>query len=316
MEKRQDRKAMGVSRSFWKRLVRDFRIHKWKYVIVLPVLIYLALFCYKPMYGILIAFQNYRPTLGVKGSQWVGLAQFKSFFQDVYFWRILRNTFAISGLSILFGFPMPILLALMLNEVRSKWFKRTVQTVSYMPYFVSTVVVCSLIRAFCSSKGVFNDVIALFGGTRMDLLYKSEYFYPIYILSGIWQSVGWDSIIYLAALSGIDQEQYEAARVDGAGRLRQMVSITLPGLAPTIVILFILRMGGILNVGYEKILLLYQPLTYEVADVISTYVYRRGIVETNFSYSTAVGLFNSVVNVVFLLTANWLSRKSEQTGLF
>lgn len=312
------KRAAGAGRnaSFGKRLKRDLKMNLWKYIIILPVLVYLAIFCYKPMYGIIIAFKNYRVSLGIGGSPWVGFGQFKAFFNDVYFGRLLRNTFTISGLSILFGFPMPILLALLLNEIRVKWFKRTVQTISYMPYFISIVVTCGLIKAFCQSDGVLNDLIAFFGGSRANLLSDKKMFYPIYILSNIWQSIGWDSIIYLAALTGIDQEQYEAARVDGAGRLRQMISITLPGLMPTITILFILKMGGILNVGYEKILLLYQPLTYEVADVISTYVYRRGILEANFSYSTAVGLFNSVVNIFFLLLTNRLSKKINQTGLF
>lgn len=302
--------------SFRTRAVRDWKMNKYKYLIILPVLIYLAIFCYKPMYGIVIAFQNYRIRLGISGSQWVGLDQFKAFFQDIYFWRLLRNTFSISGLSILFGFPMPILLALLLNEVRVKWFKRTVQTISYMPYFISMVVICGLITTFCQTNGVVNDLITFFGGERRNLLSEKGLFYPIYIISGIWQSIGWDSIIYLAALSGIDQEQYEAAKVDGAGRIRQMISVTLPGLMPTITILLILRLGSILSVGYEKILLLYQPLTYEAADVISTYVYRKGILESNFSYSTAVGLFNSMVNICFLLVANRLGKKISETGLF
>lgn len=320
MENLQRKERMTTVRpareSFRTRAVRDWRMNKYKYLIVLPVLIYLAVFCYKPMYGVVIAFQNYRIRLGISGSEWVGLNQFKAFFQDVYFWRLLRNTFSISGLSILFGFPMPIFLALLLNEVRVKWFKRTVQTISYMPYFISMVVVCGLINNFCQTNGVFNDITAFFGGERRNLLSDKELFYPIYVISGIWQSIGWDSIIYLAALSGIDQEQYEAARVDGAGRIRQMVSVTLPGLMPTITILLILRLGNILGVGFEKILLLYQPLTYETADVISTYVYRKGILESNFSYSTAVGLFNSLVNICFLLAANRLGKKISETGLF
>ncbi len=301
---------------FTTRMIKDYKRNKYKYLIVLPVLIYLILFAYKPMYGIVIAFQNYKPFLGIEGSRWVGFDNFTAFFNDVYFLRLLRNTFSISLLSILFGFPAPIILALLLNEIRSTKFKRVVQTVSYMPYFISIVVVCGLIRAFSQTDGVFNDIIAAFGGQRSNLLSYKENFYPIYILSGIWQSVGWDSIIYLAALAGIDQEQYEAAKVDGAGRVKQMLFITLPGLMPTITVLFILRMGGILNVGYEKILLLYQPLTYEVADVISTYVYRKGIVEANYSFSTAVGLFNSLVNIIFLVVTNQLSKKANNTSLF
>ena len=297
-------------------LSKDFKRNKYKYLIISPVVIYLLLFAYKPMYGIIIAFQNYRPFLGISGSPWVGFDNFKAFFQDVYFFRLLRNTFSISFLSILFGFPAPILLALLLNEIRNVRFKRVVQTISYMPYFISIVVVCGLIRAFCQTDGVFNDIIAAFGGNRANLLSSKENFYPIYIISGIWQSIGWDSIIYLAALTGIDQEQYEAAKVDGAGRLKQMFYITLPGLMPTITVLFILRMGGILNVGYEKILLLYQPLTYEVADVISTYVYRKGILEANYSFSTAIGLFNSLVNICFLMITNQISKKVNDNSLF
>lgn len=268
------------------------------------------------MYGVIIAFQNYKPFLGISGSKWVGLDNFITFFRDIYFIRLLRNTLSISFLSILFGFPAPILLALLLNEIRSNRFKRTVQTISYMPYFISIVVVCGLLKTFCQTDGVFNDLIVAFGGERSNLLSVKENFYPIYILSGIWQSVGWDSIIYLAALTSIDQEQYEAAKVDGAGRLKQMIFITLPGLMPTITVLFILRMGGILNVGYEKILLMYQPLTYGVSDVISTYVYRKGIIEANYSFSTAVGLFNSAVNIFFLLITNQLSKKANDTSIF
>lgn len=309
--------SAGISRvGLGQTLARDFARNKYKYLIILPVIIYLAIFAYKPMYGIVIAFQRFRPSLGIAESPWVGFQNFQQFFSDIYFWRLLRNTFSISGLSILFGFPAPILLALLLNELTSNKFKRTVQTISYMPYFISIVVVCGLIKAFCQSDGVFNDIAVMLGGQRTNLLSDKNMFYPIYILSGIWQSVGWDSIIYLAALSGIDQEQYEAARVDGAGRFRQMLSITLPGLFPTIMVLFILRMGGILNVGYEKVLLLYQPMTYEVADVISTYVFRKGIMEANYSFSTAVGLFNSLVNVSFLLATNWLNKKFNEVSLF
>ena len=306
----------GSAATLRKRIAQDFKRHKFKYLIVLPVLIYFILFHYKPMYGIVIAFQRFRASVGIAGSPWVGFDNFARFLQDPYFWQLLRNTFTISLLTLVFSFPAPILLALLLNEIRVRWFKRTVQTISYMPHFIAMVVACAMIKAFCQTNGIFNDIIALFGGTRANLLSNTSLFYPIYILSGIWQGVGWNSIIYLAALSGIDQEQYEAARVDGAGRLRQMISITLPGLLPTISMLLILNLGSILNVGYEKILLLYQPLTYEVADVISTYVYRKGLLDADFSYSTAVGLFNSVVNLFFLLVANKISKKMGQSGLF
>lgn len=283
---------------------------------VLPVIIYLILFCYKPMYGIIIAFQRFRPGLGIEGSPWVGLDNFVRFFKDINFWRVLRNTFEISFLNILFTFPAPILLAMLLNEVKCAWFKRTVQTVSYLPHFIAMVVVCGLVNQFCQSDGLINDIIVFFGGERQNLMIKQDMFYPIYIISGIWKEIGWSSIIYLAALAGIDQEQYEAARMDGAGRLQQMVHITLPGLLPTISMLLVLKLGQVLNIGMEKILLLYNEMTYDVADVISTYVYRKGLIDADFSYSTAIGLFNSVVNIVFLITANKISKKMGQSGLF
>lgn len=283
---------------------------------ILPVVIYIAVFCYKPMYGVIIAFKNFRPAVGIIDSPWVGFRHFTTFFSDYNFWRILKNTFSISALSILFGFPAPILLALLINEIRNTKFKRMVQTISYMPYFISMVIICGLIKTFCQSDGIITDLIVALGGERINLLASKNWFYPIYIISNIWQNIGWDSIIYLAALSGIDQEQYEAAKVDGAGRIRQIISVTLPGLMPTVTILFILKMGSILNVGFEKILLLYSPTTYEVADVISTYVYRIGILDANFSYSTAIGLFNSIVNIIFLLLTNTISKKMNNSGLF
>lgn len=297
-------------------LRKDLRKNKWKYIMILPVIIYIAVFCYKPMYGVIIAFKNFRPAVGIMDSPWVGFKHFITFFNDYNFWRILKNTFSISALSILFGFPAPILLALLINEIRNTKFKRVVQTISYMPYFISMVIICGLIKTFCQSDGIITDLVVALGGERVNLLASKNWFYPIYIISNIWQNIGWDSIIYLAALAGIDQEQYEAARVDGAGRIRQIISVTLPGLMPTITILFILKMGNILNVGFEKILLLYSPTTYEVADVISTYVYRIGILDANFSYSTAIGLFNSVVNIIFLLLTNAISKRMNNSGLF
>lgn len=297
-------------------LIKDVKKNKYKYLMVLPVVIFFLVFSYKPMYGVIIAFKKYRPSLGISGSPWIGVENFVRFFNDIYFWRVLRNTFVISLLTLIFSFPAPILLAMLLNEVRQKWFKRTVQTISYMPHFISLVVVCGLITSFTKSNGVINDIAAFFGGERANLLAEKSMFYPIYILSDIWQSVGWNSIIYLAALSGIDQEQYEAARIDGANRLQQMRSITFPGLLPTITMLLVLNLGNILSVGFEKILLLYQPLTYEVADVISTYVYRKGLLDADFSFSTAIGLFNSLINIIFLLSANRISKKMGQSGLF
>lgn len=309
--------SMNVKKkTFISKVCVDFQRHKWKYILIFPVLVWLILFCYKPMYGIIIAFKDFRVGLGITGSPWVGLKQFQRFFSDVYFVRIMRNTFCISFLSLLFSFPAPIVLALMLNEVRAKWFKRTVQTITYIPHFISLVVVCSLVKNYFSSGGMFPELLRYFGGDGRSMLAQSRYFYLIYIGSGIWQNVGWDSIIYLAALAGVDQEQYEAAKVDGAGRIQQIVHITIPGILPTICMLLILNLGRILSVGYEKIMLLYEPLTYEVADVISTYVYRKGMLDADYSYSTAINLFNSIVNILFLLAANRISKKAGQSGLF
>ena len=312
--------AQYKTMSLGKRIARDFSHNKFKYLMILPVLVYLALFCYKPMYGIIIAFKNYKVARGIEKSPWVGLFWFENFFNDPYFFRLLRNTFTISGLTILFGFPAPILLALLLNEVHNNKFKRTVQTITYMPYFISLVVLCSLIKIYCQQNGLFSDIVAFFGGTKQNWLQDPRYFRLIYVLSDIWQGIGWNSIIYLAALSGIDQEQYEAARIDGANRFQQELHVTLPGLLPTITILFILRMGNILNVGYEKILLLYQPTTYEVADVFSTYTYRISLGSTTgqpqYSLSTAVSLFNTLVNVCFLLMTNLISSKLTDSSLF
>lgn len=301
---------------FGKRLVRDFKLNKYKYLLIIPVLVYLAVFCYKPMYGLVIAFKNYRPTRGIARSEWVGLLWFRTFFTDPFFFRLVRNTFMISALNILFGFPAPIILALLLNEIQSTKFKRTVQTITYMPYFISMVVLCSIIRIYCQQNGVFSQIMQFFGGQPQNLLMNSKYFRTIYVLSDIWHGIGWNSIIYLAALSGIDMEQYEAARIDGANRLQQVLHITLPGILPTIIILLILRMGSILNVGYEKVLLLYNSSIYETADVLSTYTYRMGMESQKYSLSTAVGLFNTMVNLVFLFLTNWISNKTTESGLF
>lgn len=302
--------------NFSSKVKQDFKQNKIKYLMVLPVIIYFLIFAYKPMYGILIAFQNFKPQLGISGSEWVGLDNFTRFFSDPSAKRIIGNTFRISAWSILIGFPAPIILALLINEIKNKAFKRVVQTVTYMPYFISIVVMCSLIKVFTQSDGFISDFLGNFGLVQTNLLANKTFFLPIYIISGIWQTVGWDSIIYLAALSGIDQEQYEAARIDGAGRFKQMIHVTLPGIRATIIILFILRMGGILNVGFEKILLLYSPSTYQVADVISTYVYRMGILNADFSYSTAIGLFNNIVNILVLLLVNKIAKKTTESGLF
>nr|WP_246239666.1 MULTISPECIES: ABC transporter permease subunit [Paenibacillus] len=284
---------------------------------ILPVLAYYVLFHYAPMYGALIAFKNYSPMKGIMDSPWVGLAHFESFFSSYYFWRIFKNTILISLYSLLFEFPMPILLALLLNEVKNKTFKKTAQSITYMPYFISMIVICGMIKDFTNSGGFINTFfVSVMGTDGQAMLQKPELFRSLYVISDIWQRIGWESIIYMAALTGIDQEQYEAARIDGASRMQQIWNITLPGILPVIVIMFILRSGNLLNVGFEKIILLYNPVVYETADVISSFVYRKGLLEFNWSYSSAVGLFNSVLNLILLIAANRFSKRMTDNSLW
>ncbi|NOU91787.1 ABC transporter permease subunit [Paenibacillus sp. LMG 31456] len=281
-----------------------------------PVLLYYVLFHYMPMYGAVIAFKDYSPTLGVWGSAWTGFDHFIQFFNGPYFIRTLKNTLLISFYDLLFGFPAPIVLALLLNEIRLSWFKRAVQTITYMPHFISLIVICGMIKDFTSTGGLIATLVAWLGGPKESLLLLPEWFRTIFISSGIWQHVGWGTIIYLAALTTIDSEQYEAAKIDGADRWKQMRYITLPGIVPTIIIMLILDLGRLLNVGFEKIILLYNPSTYETADVISSYVYRVGLQEFNYSFSAAVGLFNSVINFGLVILSNYISRKANDTSLW
>ncbi len=304
------------TKPFGVRLREDFARNRVLYLMVLPVVIFYILFAYLPMYGITIAFQDFNPALGYFKSPWVGWENFKSFFGSVYFWRILRNTLHISLASIIFGFPAPILLALLINEVNSKAFMKSVQTITYLPHFISLVVVCGIIRDFTSTGGVVTQMIAKVTGDNTSMLMKPQAFVPLYVVSEIWQGIGWGSIIYIAALSGIDTQLYEAASLDGCGRLRQVIHVSIPGILPTIVIMLILRMGSVLNVGYEKIILLYNPSIYETADVISSFTYRKGLQEFEWSYGSAVGLFNSIVNVFFLLGTNYMSSKLTQSSLW
>lgn len=303
-------------KNYFVRLGADLVKNRSVYLIFLPVLIYYILFRYLPMYGATIAFKNYTPFRGISGSEWVGFKHFIRFFSSHYFFRVLRNTFTLSGMQIIFGFPVPILFAILVNELKNLRFKKTVQTMTYLPHFISMVVICGMITAFSATNGIFNDVLALFGTKRESLLQQPELFRTIYILSEIWQKAGWESIIYLAALTGIDQTLYEAAGIDGANRFKKILHVTLPGLLPTIVIMLILRIGRVMEIGFEKIILLYNPATYEVADVISSYVYRVGLTDLNWSYSAAVGIFNSVVNLTFLFAANKLSKKYSGSSLW
>lgn len=302
--------------NIFRRIWRNMRKYPTLYLLALPVLIWFIIFCYKPMYGVVIAFQRFVPNKGILGSKWVGLKHFRDFFSDIYFTRLLRNTLTINLKMLVFGFPVPIIFALMLNEVRSNKFRRISQSITYMPHFVSSMVICGLMLDFCKSDGLITYIFTLFGYERVNLFSKSNLFQGLYVGMNVWQEFGWDSIIYFAALTAIDPTLYEAATVDGAGRWKKMVHVTLPGISPTIVILLILRIGNLMSLGWEKIYLLYNPKIYETADVISTYVFRRGILEFQYSFATAVGLFNSVINIVLLFAANAISRRYGETSLW
>lgn len=302
--------------TFIKLLPKDLHKNKYIYLIALPAIIYYLVFCYFPMYGAVIAFKNFSPTEGILGSPWVGIKNFTDFFNGIYFFRLVKNTLLLNLYNLLWGFPAPVILALLLNEIKNRAFKRTVQTITYLPHFVSTVVICGMLIDFTSRSGLINNILSMFGIERSNLLMDAGLFRTIYVGSSIWQEVGWGTIIYLAAMSGIDGELYQACEIDGGGRFKQLLHITLPGIVPTIVILLILRMGSMMNVGFEKVFLLYNPVTYETADVISTYVYRKGILEASYSFSTAVGLFNSVINFALLILANKISQKVNETSLW
>ena len=303
-----------VSRGYlWK---KDWQRNKTLYALFIPVLVFYIVFQYGPMMGLIISFKEYKPSKGFFKSPWVGLKNFKDFFTNPFFKRVLLNTIKISVTNLIFSFPMPIILALLISELRSKTYSRIVQTISYIPHFISIVVIVSIMMDLTSRDGAIVNFLSLFGFKKVTMLNEPKYFLPLYVISGIWQNIGWNSIIYLSALLAIDAELYEAAKIDGAGKFRQLTSVTLPCLLPTIVVMLILQVGKSFNVGYEKILLMYNPLTYEVADVISTYVYREGLLNMNWSYSTAVGLFNSVVSFALVWATNKISQKVSGSGLW
>lgn len=309
---------MQPKQSLLKRIKKDFAVNWSAYLMLLLfILPFYIIFCYGPMGGLVIAFKNYKPRLGIWASKWVGFQHFESFFGSVYFGRLIRNTLTISMCGLLFTFPCAILLALSINEVQQKRFKRTVQTISYMPHFISIIVVCSMLRLFLADQGVVTQLFRSFGYTGVgSMLNNKEFFVPIYILSDIWQQTGWNCIIYLAAFAAIDPGLYEAARIDGANRWQQTLHVTLPGITRTIVLLLILRIGSLMSVGHEKVMLLYNDFTMENADVISTYVYRRGMVKGDYSFATAVGLFNSVINFALVLMSNAISNRISGYGIW
>ncbi len=304
--------------SFKENVKRDFRQNYSLYLMVIPVIAFYVLFCYKPMYGILIAFTDFDVRSGLSGSTFIGLENFRRFFSDPYFLRNIVNTVKISLASIVFGFPAPILLALMMNELNTKYFKRFVQTATYLPHFISLVVVCGMIRNFVSADGLVTTFISEIIGKNIQesLLYMPKLFTSIYVTTDIWQEVGWGSIIYMAALSSVSAELYEAARIDGAGRFRQTISVTIPSILPTVVIMLILRLGGILAVGYEKIMLLINQFNADSAEVLSYYIYKKGLVNNDYGLATAAGLFNSVINLLFVVGANFISKRLTETSLW
>ena len=302
--------------NFGDRLRKDWVRNRSLYFLVIPVLIFYLLFHYKPMYGAVIAFKDYTPALGVADSPWVGFANFARFFRSVYFGRLIKNTILLSVYNLIFGFPAPIILALLLNEVRNKQFKSITQTITYLPHFISLIVVTGMLTNFSMTTGLFNDIIAFFGGGRSPLLQDPKHYRTIYVASSIWQEVGWGSIIYLSALAGVDSQLYEAAQINGAGKWKQLIHVTMPAIAPTIIIMLIMKMGSLMNMGYEKTILLYNPSTYETADIISSHIYRIGLLDQDWSYSTAIGLFNSVINFGLLIITNKISKRYGETSLW
>lgn len=310
----------GISSSMqtnrWEHIKRQLYKGRHVYIMMLPVMAYYIIFHYWPMYGVIIAFKDFRPLKGILGSEWIGFANFIDFFNSYYFWNLIRNTLLLSIYSLIWGFPAPIILALLLNEVKNKYFKSTVQTISYLPHFISMVVIVGMMLDFLSTNGLINNIIVMLGGESYQYMGDPDWFRTIYVASGIWQGVGWGSIIYLAALSGVDPQLYEAAVVDGAGRWKQMIHITLPSIAPTIIILLIMDMGRIMNVGFEKVLLMQNPLNKETSNIIATFVYERGLIQNDFSYSTAVGLFNNIISLALLVAVNNISRRVTETSLW
>lgn len=289
---------------------------RYYYLMLLPAVLYVLLFNYAPMYGLQIAFKNYKVSLGISGSPWIGLRNFTDFFQSYYFGTLLKNTFSLSIYSLLVGFPIPIIVALALNELKGK-FKKFSQTVLYAPHFISVVVLVSILNSALSpSQGVVNTILEMLGMERNYFMANPDYFRHLYVWSGIWQGMGWGAIIYLAALAGVDPALHEAASIDGASRLQKIIHISLPAIMPTIIIMLILRMGQVASVGHEKVYLMQNAMNIETAEVISTYVFKRGILNSNYSFSAAVGMFNNVVNVTLVVIANAISKKVSKTSLF
>ena len=300
-------------KKLWSEVLRDYQL----YLMLVPFVLIYLIFNYFPMYGLQMAFQDYKPYLGFTGSKWVGFKHFINFFTGPYAWRVIRNTFMINVYDLAFNFTLTIVMALLLNEIAHKKIRAAVQTVIYVPYFISTVVVAGLVISLLSpTSGIINLIIEKLGGERVSFLSVPAYFKPIFVIMNGWSGIGFGTILYTSAICGIDESLYEAAEIDGAGRFAKIWHVTLPGISTTIVIMFILRMGQMLSVGSDAILLLYQPITYETADVISTFVYRYGIEQGDYSFSSAVGLFNGIVALILVVTANKISQKVSETSLW
>jgi putative aldouronate transport system permease protein len=314
-QSRTRRQSVGLQK-----LWTAVRLNRFYYLLIIPGMLYFVIFDYIPMFGVIIAFKDISPFEGVGAvltGEWVGFKHFVKFWNSYYFWNVMRNTLLISGYKLLFGFPASILLALLLNELKNAMFKRIVQTISYLPHFISTVVVAGLVMMVLSTdSGMINAALVALGGEPIHFLGAPEYFRSILVISHVWQSIGWGSILYLAAMTGIDPGLYEAAKMDGASRFRQMWHITLPGITHIIVIMLIFSIGGLLNAGFEKVLLLYSPSVYEVADIIDTYVYREGLTSLQYSFATAVGLFKNILAMILILGANYIAKKLNQTGIW
>lgn len=312
------KKVFGEERK--KGLIKAIKRDKLLILMIVPVVVYYLIFCYLPMTGLVMAFTKFTPGQGLKGlygGEFVGLQWFQQFFSSPYAWRLVRNTFLMSFYSLIFGFPIPILFALCITQIKSKMFQRSAQVLTYLPYFISTVVIAGIITNFLSpSNGIINQMITALGGEKINFLGEPKWFRSIYVISGSWQSFGFNSIIFVAAIMGIGPEQYEAMKVDGANKLSTVWHLVLPSIKPTIVLLLIMSLGNLLNVGFEKVYLLYNSGIYETADVISTYVYRQGIENQNYSYATAVGLFNSLIGFAIVFSANKLSKKMTETSIW
>ena len=316
MEKNVRNTSVKIRKFTRKAIIKDFKINKYAYLLAIPGIIYFLLFNYLPMFGLYLSFLDYKPILGILGSEFVGLQNFKEFFGSIFAWRVIRNTLILSLLQLAIEFPTTIIFALLLNEIRRKIFKRTVQTVSYMPYFISLVIVAGIIIEFCSSNGPITQLVSKFTGNSTGLLSVKKYWRPIYIISNLWQGLGFGSIVYVAALTSIDQTLYEAAVIDGANRWKQTWHVTLPGIMTTVSVMLILSVGNLMSQGQEKTILLYNSGIYETADIISSYIYRKGLQDFDYGYSSAVGLFNSVINMILLVTANQISKKHMEISLF